>query len=59
MARKKFQRKRNLFLKNDSRFNSQIIHKSVFLIGQVPIKIMGLKPFFAFQHIENRKSFIE
>ena len=37
MARKIFHRKRYFFHQNDSRFNSRIVRKSVFLIGQVPI----------------------
>ena len=41
----------------DSRFNPRIIHKKVFLIGQVPIKIYGLKTVFAIQYIGNRKFF--
>ena len=43
MARKKFQRNYIFFHEKDSRFNSRIIHKSVFLIGQVLIKKYGLK----------------
>ena len=40
-------------LLKDSRFDSQIIYKSLFLIGQVPIKKYGSKTlFFAIQHIE-------
>ena len=38
MAREKFQRKLYFFHEKDSRFNTRIICKSVFLIGQVPIK---------------------
>ena len=39
MAREKFQRKLYFFHEKDSRFYTQIICKSVFLIGQ--IKNMG------------------
>ena len=38
LAREKFQRKRYFFHENEIRFFPQIIRKSVFLIGQVPIK---------------------
>ena len=43
MAREKSQRKRYFFPENDSRIYPQVIRKSVFLIGQVPIKKYGLK----------------
>ena len=43
MAREKFQRKQYFFHENDRRFYPQFICKSVFLIGQVPIKKYGLK----------------
>ena len=46
MARKKFQRKWFFLYEKDSRFNFQIISKSVSLIGQVPIKKYGLKTLF-------------
>ena len=46
MARKKFQRKLYFFHEKDSRFNTRIIRKSVFVIGQVPIKKIGLKTLF-------------
>ena len=38
MTREKFQRKQYIFHEHDSRFYPQIISKSVFLLGQVPIK---------------------
>ena len=53
MVRKKFQRKMNLLYEKDSRFNSRIIGKCVYLIGQTENSV------FAIQHIENRKSFTE
>ena len=59
MTREKFQRKRYFFYEKDSRFNPWLIHKSRFLIEQVPIEKYGLKTVFAIQHIENRKSFTE
>ena len=40
------------FPSKDGRFNYQIIRKSVFLIGQVPIKIWVENPVLAIQHIE-------
>ena len=46
MAREKFQRKRYFYHEMDSRFYSQIIRKSVFLIGQVPIEKYGFKTLF-------------
>ena len=46
MAKKKFQRKWYFFHEKVSRFNTQIIRKSVFVIGQVPIKKFGLKTLF-------------
>ena len=47
MAREKFQRKCLLFFyEKDGRFNSRIINKGVFLIGQVPIKNYELKTQF-------------
>ena len=46
MARKKFQRKRYFSYEKDSRSNSRNIGKSVYLIGQVPIKKYGLKTLF-------------
>ena len=60
MTGEKFQQKWDFFYEKDSRFNPRLIHKSRFLIGQVPIEKYGLKiPFFAIQHIEKRKSFTE
>ena len=60
MIREKFKRKRYFFYEKDSRFNPRLIHKSSFLIGQVPIEKYGLKTLlFAIQHIENRKRFTE
>ena len=46
MAREKLKKKRFFFHEKDSRFNTTIIHKSVFLIGQVPIKKYWLKTLF-------------
>ena len=47
-------------MKKDSRFNPRLIHKSRFLIGQLPIeKIWVENSVFAIQHIENRKRFTE
>ena len=47
-------------MKKNCRFNPRLIHKSLFLFGQVPIeKIWVENSDFAFQHIENRKSFTE
>ena len=43
------------FYEKDSRFNPRLIHKSRFLIGQVPIEKYGLRTLF----IENRKCFTE
>ena len=43
MTREMFQRKRYFFYEKDSRFNPRLIHKSSFLIGQVPIEKYGLK----------------
>ena len=43
MSRKKFQRKFYFFYEKDRRFNPRLIHKSRFLIGQVPIEKFGLK----------------
>ena len=37
IARQKFQGKRLFFHQKDSRLNSQIIRKSIILIGQAPI----------------------
>ena len=49
MTREKFQRKWYFFYEKDSRFNPRLIHKSRFLIGQVPIEKYGLKtPFLLF-----------
>ena len=56
MTREKFQRKRYFFYEKDSRFNPRLIHKSSFLIGQVPIEKYGLKTLFLLfniQKIEN------
>ena len=46
MTREKFQRKCYFFYEKDSRFNPRLIHKSRFLIGQVPIEKYGLKTLF-------------
>ena len=46
ITREKFQRKWYFFYEKDSRFNPQFIHKSRFLIGQVPIEKYGLKTLF-------------
>ena len=43
---RKFQRKWYFFYEKDSRFNPRLIHKSRFLIGQVPIEKYGLKTQF-------------
>ena len=45
MTREKFQRK-YFFNEKDSRFNPRLIHKSRFLIRQVPIEKYGLKTQF-------------
>ena len=52
MAREKFQRKWYFFYEKDSRFNPRLIHKSSFLIGQVPIEKYGLKTLFLLFNIE-------
>ena len=52
MTGEKFQRKRYFFYEKDSRFNTRLIHKSSFLIGQVR-KIWVENSVFAIQHIEN------
>ena len=41
MSREKFQRNDIFFYEQYSKFNTRLIHKSRFLIGQVPIKNMG------------------
>ena len=46
MTREKFKKKRYFFYEKDSRFNPRLIHKSSFLIGQVPIEKYGLKTLF-------------
>ena len=46
IARLKFQRKRQFFHQQDSRLNSRIIRKSIFLIGQTRIQKYGLKTLF-------------
>ena len=46
MTREEFQRKRYFLYEKDSRFNPRLIHKSRFLIGQVPIAKYGLKTLF-------------
>ena len=46
ITREKFQRKWYFFYEKDSRFNPRLIHKGVFLIGQVLIKKYGLKTLF-------------
>ena len=48
MTREKFQRKLYFFYEKDSRFNPRLIHKSRFLIGQVPIEKYGLKTLFCY-----------
>ena len=40
-CRGKFHRKRYFIYEKDSRFNPRLIHKSRFLIGQVPIEKKG------------------
>ena len=47
------------FYEKDSRFNPRLVHKSRFLIGQVPIEKYWLKTQFLLFNIENRKSFTE
>ena len=46
IARQKFHRKRLFFHQKDSRLNSRIIRKRIFLIGQAPIQKYGLKTLF-------------
>ena len=46
IACEKFQRKRYFFHERDISFYPQIIRKSVFFIGQVPIKKYRLKTLF-------------
>ena len=46
IARQKLQRKRLFFHQKDSRLNSRIIRKIIFLIGQAPIQNYGLKTLF-------------
>ena len=46
MTREKFQRKRFFSYEKDSRLDPQLIHKSGFLIGHVPIEKYGLKTLF-------------
>ena len=46
IARQKFQRKRLFFHQKDSRLNSRIIRKSIFLIRQASIQKYGLKILF-------------
>ena len=46
MTREKFKKKWYFFYEKDSRFNPRLIHKSRFLIGQVPIEKYGLKTLF-------------
>ena len=46
MTREKFQRKQFFFYEKDSRFIPRFIHKSSFLIRQVPIEKYGLKTLF-------------
>ena len=49
MTREKFQRKWYFFFyEKDSRFNTRLIHKSRFLIGQVPIEKYELKSLFCY-----------
>ena len=56
---RKIQRKLYFLMKKDRRFNTRIIPKNVFLIGQVPTKIRVENTVFALQHTGNRKSFTE
>ena len=51
MTREKFQRKQYFFYEKDSRFNPRLIHKSSFLIGQVPIEKYRLKTLFLLLNI--------
>ena len=51
MTREMFQRKWYFFYEKDSRFNPRAIHKSSFLIGQVPIEKYGLKTLFSLFNI--------
>ena len=46
MTREKFQRKLYFFHEKDSWFNPRLIHKSHFIIGQVPIEKYGLETLF-------------
>ena len=46
MTKEKIQRKRYFFYEKDSMFNPRLIHKSRFLIGQVPIEKYGKKTLF-------------
>ena len=49
MTREKVSKNMIFFYEKDSRFNPRLIHKSGFLIGQVPIEKYGLKsPFLLF-----------
>ena len=52
MTREMFQRKWYFFYEKDSRFNPRLIHKSCFLIGQVPIEKYGLKTQFLLFNIK-------
>ena len=52
MTREKFQRKWYFFYEKDSRFNPRLIHKSRFLIGQVPIEKYGLETQFLLFNIK-------
>ena len=54
MTREKFQRKRYFFTEKDSRFNPRLVHKSSFLIAQVPIEKYGLKTLFSLFNIYRR-----
>ena len=52
MTREKFQRNDIFFGEKDSRFNPRLIHKSRFLIGQIPIEKYGLKTLLLLFNIE-------
>ena len=57
-GQRKVSKKMIFFQEKDSRFNTRIIPKSVFLIGQVPSKKYGLKTLFLlFNILEIEKSF--
>ena len=56
MTREKFQRNRYFFYEKDSRLNPRLIHKSSFLIGQVPIEKYGLKTMFLLFNIYKKEN---